>query len=225
MCVCMVTGMEWCYESWTCWRRLWMCLLRPFTHFLFTGEPGWSSVTSSPILKWYQVLFFIISTLCSAAVIFTFMSQWSRCFETKLNILERTCHNLSSPLCFLLSSSRCRYQTAGLKISSWPTCTQSCRWSKRRCRNIRISSRPAFLRALTSSPRLQWPTTTLEVQLLPPQYTLCTLEEYHVGGWVWSHSLLFNFRYWPSFGSVQWVEGPGSISHWQHGHVLQPPLC
>lgn len=95
---------------------------------------------------------------------FLFKLYISKQIENKKNVLASHCkESFPSLLVFVASWSHCLCRTAGLKTSSWPTCTQSCRWSKRPCRNTRTSLRLAFLRAPTSSPRLQLPTTTSEV--------------------------------------------------------------
>lgn len=61
------------------------------------------------------------------------------------------------------SWSHCLCQTAGSKTSSWLTCTQSYKWSKKHCRNTRTWLKPASLKVLISSPRLLLPTTISEV--------------------------------------------------------------
>lgn len=83
----------------------------------------------------------------------------------------------TSALVSLPSWSRCPCQTAGLKTSLWPTCTQSCRWSKKRCRNTRTSLRLAFRRAPTSSLRLPLLTITSEVCFIYFQWKCCLSKE------------------------------------------------
>lgn len=119
--------MGWFFVSWICWRRRWRSSWLRLTLCRCTGDRGWSSAISSPTLKWY-----VFHRMC-------FIQRMSK---QKLKLF-----------CAFPSWSPCLCQTAGWGISSWRTCTRSCRWSKRRCRSTRASWKRALPRAHTSSLR------------------------------------------------------------------------